>query len=263
MTGSSAIVLILVLSSVFAQQPTESLTEPIVTQTTSTTTADQTTQQQSTSHSPFDVINFTEPTTTTTANFWTQPETTTTTEQTTTTQLPLWMSETNHQYQIDSFVHCSCDMLINRCDTDCCCDTDCSIDDRQLFSSCWTPPRSHFEHQYHCPSSANDFLAWNNTQDHLTGANGPFCIIKDNTPKRRVYEEMTSARREELIRKIQTQITQRWEDHQASTSSQIEPWIYEPFYKKGSPLFTFNQRGILGIFSKLIKLIIVINVIIT
>ena len=253
MTGTRTIVLMVLLSSVFAQQSIEPITESIPTITTMTSVpvpapTDQTTQQ-STSHSTLDVINFTEPTSTTTTSFWTQQETTTTEQITTTPMQPLWMSETNYQYQIDSFVHCSCDMLINRCDVDCCCDADCSNDDRQLFSSCWTPPVSHFEHTYHCSSSANSFLAWNNTQ---TGATGPFCIVKDNTPKRRVYEEITPARREELIRQIQSKITQRWEDHKASTSSQVDSWIYEPFYKRGSPLFTFNQRGTLGIFSKLI-----------
>ena len=241
-TASLVIALLLVVTSSSAQQQSiESTTETIQ----ATQSTDQTPFNYSTSQP--DIINFTEPTTSTVNNFWTQLQTTM--EPTTTTTQPPWTPETIHpdQYEIDSYMHCSCDLLVDRCDVNCCCDIDCSMDERQLFSDCWTPPQLHFKRKYHCSSLINNYLAWNSTAYEHNG-NGLFCIVKDNTPKRRMYEEMSSTRKEELIRQVLPKIAHRWEDH--AQVSQMEPWIYEPFYKKGSPLFTLNQNGTFSIFSK-------------
>lgn len=221
-----------------------STTTPSTPGTTSTTTdgtTSSTTTEQTTTTLPPEPVSTTEVGTTTTMSTTTQstPESTT--------------SRPHHdqqQHNVDYSLYCNCDLTVNECDLNCCCDADCGQEERRLFAHCWTPGVSHFTRRYCSPSSHLLGVAWNNTRHEVTSSPhqaGLFCIVTDNVPKRRLYEEKPPASSEELFQTILPRVSGRWIQ---PYGRDLMDWIYQPFYREGSPIFTLHRSGSFGLLSK-------------
>ena len=150
---------------------------------------------------------------------------------------------------------CTCDLIAGQCDVHCCCDPDCDQDARRLFNHCWMPPVSHFD-RYYCSPDPNRYgVVWNNTQEFRTEWNrhsGLFCIVTDNVPKRRLYEDKPPATEDELFQEILPKVSTRWNDRHALPPG-LEQWVHYPFYKEGSPLFTLHPSGAINVLSNIIQ----------
>lgn len=174
-----------------------------------------------------------------------------TTTEVATTQIPT--PDELDATQMDNEMFCSCDLTAGQCDINCCCDPDCSSEDRRLFDSCWKPPVSEFE-RYYCSADSDRYgLAWNNTAEYRTEWNphsGLFCIVTDNVPKRRMFEDKPPTTEEELFKDILPKFANRWNDRHVARSG-IDQWIYQPFYKEGSPIFSLHINGTISILSRI------------
>lgn len=174
------------------------------------------------------------------------PETTTETSSTTTEPT----AEPNLG-RVASDVLCTCDLTAGQCDINCCCDPDCGPENRLLFDGCWQPPRSYFD-RYLCHVDPDRYgIAWNNTPEFRKEWNpygGMFCIVTDNVPKKRMFEDKPPVKEDEMFEKILPKLSTRWNDKQ-STASGLDNWIYQPFYKQGSPVFTLHRNGTISILS--------------
>lgn len=187
----------------------------------------------------------------------------TTTEVNPTTQIP--PTEPHHAH-LNYDLFCTCDLLAGRCDINCCCDPDCSTEDHRLFDRCWTPPSSYFDLNY-CSADPNRYgVVWNNTPEYWTEWNphsGLFCIVTDNVPKKRMFEEKPPTTEDEMFQHILPKLSSRWNDRQVPISG-LENWVYQPFYKEGSPLFILHRNGTIDTLSnkilKEIKLIHIENI---
>lgn len=155
--------------------------------------------------------------------------------------------------RLDFDVKCTCDLTGGQCDINCCCDPDCGPESRLLFNGCWKPPRSYYD-RYLCHVDPDRYdVVWNNTPEFRKEWNphsGMFCIVTDNVPKKKVFEEKLPVKEDELFEKILPKLSGRWDDKQMTTSD-LDNWIYQPFYKQGSPMFTFHINGSVGVFSKI------------
>lgn len=156
-------------------------------------------------------------------------------------------SSGNNNNHFNYFLYCSCDLAAGQCDLNCCCDLDCSDDDRALFTRCWTPPGDHHDRMY---CSRHEFygLAWNNTPAYQSEHGGLLCVVTDNVPRYRAYDEKPLMKRDHLFRFVVPGVANRWTDK--VDAFEVERWVYEPFYKEGSPLFTLHANGALGTLSK-------------
>ncbi|KAJ8922197.1 hypothetical protein NQ315_004134 [Exocentrus adspersus] len=74
---------------------------------------------------------------------------------------------------------CTCNLLLNVCDVNCCCDKDCSEDDKLIFSHCET--ENIYYNTRYC-----DYIKYiyiNNTPFQWEiNQNGLFCVIRSNLP---------------------------------------------------------------------------------
>lgn len=217
------ILLLLAASTISGQQqPTDS---PVTNETTTTlSTASSTT-----------VTSTTESTSTSTTSE------STTTETTTTLQPTLGPPSVPQQSEL----FCTCDLTIGHCDVSCCCDPDCSPDDRLLFTRCWAPPVSHF-HRHYCSPLPPPEVAWNNTAElqhfrtEFQPQSGLFCIIKDNVPKKKLYEDMAPVSNDDMVQRVLPKVIGRWVDGSLVTSSSDSG---QTFYKKGAPIFVLDANG--------------------
>lgn len=181
------------------------------------------------------------------------PETTTTETSSTTTAEPT--AEPNLG-RVAPDVLCTCDLTAGQCDINCCCDPDCGPENRLLFDGCWQPPRSYFD-RYLCHVDPDRYgIAWNNTPEFRKEWNphgGMFCIVTDNVPKKRMFEDKPAVKEDEMFEKILPKLSTRWNDKQQSTTtaSGLDNWIYQPFYKQGSPVFTLHRNGTISILSNI------------
>lgn len=158
-----------------------------------------------------------------------------------TTQTPTLAPPNGNKNQLNYFPYCSCDLLAGQCDLNCCCDLDCNADDRALFASCWAPASNKNDRMY---CSRDDYaIVWNNTPAYRTESGGLFCVVTDNVPRYSVYEEKPPLKSDDLFRLMIPGVTNRWTDN--THPFELEKWVYEPFYKEGSPLFTLDSKGAL------------------
>ncbi|KAK4008377.1 hypothetical protein OUZ56_013519 [Daphnia magna] len=143
---------------------------------------------------------------------------------------------------------CTCDLIGGQCDVNCCCDPECSPDDRRLFSRCWSPPSSYFDRYYCSPDPDRYGLAWNNTPEfrvEWSARRGMFCIVTDNVPKKRMFEDKLPLAEDEVFQHILPKLSGRW--NVPGPTVELDQWIYQPFYKEGSPLFTLHVSGTIGV----------------
>ncbi|XP_057376164.1 tectonic-1-like [Daphnia carinata] len=143
---------------------------------------------------------------------------------------------------------CTCDLIGGQCDVNCCCDPECSLDDRRLFSRCWSPPSSYFDRYYCSPDPDRYGLAWNNTLEYRVEwsvRRGMFCIVTDNVPKKRMFEDKPPLAEDEVFQHILPKLSGRW--NVPGPMIELDQWIYQPFYKEGSPLFTLHVSGTIGV----------------
>jgi len=147
---------------------------------------------------------------------------------------------------------CTCDLIGGQCDVNCCCDPDCSQDDLRLFNRCWSPPSSYFDRYYCSPDPDRYGIVWNNTPEfriQLSSHSGMFCIVTDNVPKKRLFEDKAPVTEVELFKQIVPKLSGRWNDPENQPTTGLEQWIYQPYYKEGSPIFTLHINGIAGVLS--------------
>lgn len=87
---------------------------------------------------------------------------------------------------------CTCDLMAQFCDLNCCCDKDCTANDKKLFTHCIQEENLFYDTRY-C-----DFMKYiyvNNTQvEWQVNQNGLFCIIKRNVPKSYTVHRMHALR---------------------------------------------------------------------
>ena len=147
---------------------------------------------------------------------------------------------------------CTCDLMSEKCDVNCCCDPDCSQDDLRLFNRCWSPPSSYFDRYYCSPDPDRYGVAWNNTPEfriQWSSHSGMFCIVTDNVPKKRLFEEKAPVTEDELFQQILPKLSGRWSHPESQPTTGLEQWIYQPYYKEGSPIFTLHINGIVSVLS--------------
>lgn len=105
--------------------------------------------------------------------------------ETTTIKADFWIDLTTPNY--DSNLPCTCDLLSNSCDVNCCCDNTCSDADRRTFTECGMPlfqPDDRY-----CYSEY--FVFVNNTQYTVVkNSKNLFCIYTDNFLDRLRYSEV-------------------------------------------------------------------------
>lgn len=159
----------------------------------------------------------------------------------------------SHPFNYDLFF-CTCDLTGEKCDVNCCCDPDCQEDDLRLFNNnrCWSPPSSYFDRFYCSPDPDRYGVVWNNTPEfHIqwNSHNGMFCIVTDNVPKKRLFEDKSPVSEDELFQQILPKLSGRWKDPQSQPTIGLEQWIYQPFYKEGSPIFTLHMNGNISVLS--------------
>lgn len=153
------------------------------------------------------------------------------------------------QLDYDLFL-CTCDLIGGQCDVNCCCDPECNADDRRLFNHCWSPPSSYFDRYYCSPDPDRYGIVWNNTPEfrvERSARSGMFCIITDNVPKKRMFEEKAPLTEDEVFQQILPNLSGRWND--PGPNIELDQWIYQPFYKEGSPIFTLHVDGTIGVLS--------------
>lgn len=152
---------------------------------------------------------------------------------------------------------CTCDLIGGECDVNCCCDPDCSQDDLRLFNGCWSPPSSYFDRYYCSPDPDRYGLVWNNTPEfrvQWSSRSGMFCIVTDNVPKKRLFKDRAPVTEDELLKQISPKLSGRWNDPESQKpSAGLEQWIYQPYYKQGSPIFTLHINGIVSVLSNGLK----------
>ncbi|GAB6027753.1 Tectonic-1 [Chamberlinius hualienensis] len=120
-------------------------------------------------------INSTEPSSLNTTEYITEDITTSTS------------SPEHQQSSYKSNFHCSCDLLVDHCDINCCCDVECAEEDIKTFTNCGFFVESSSE-QY-CLSK--NFIFANNTPYVMTKmSNNLFCIYKDNNKEMYFYKEI-------------------------------------------------------------------------
>ena len=234
-------------STLVAQSTSQSLTNtPNI--TSSTTVSTESTPASVSSSATTDTTSLQNNATTSSPDTIPDP---TTTESTPTTAIPELTPAEPNSARLDYGLFCTCDLIAGQCDVNCCCDPDCGPDERRLFNHCWLPPSSHFERHY-CSADPNRYgVVWNNTPEFRTEWNphsGMFCIVTDNVPKRRMYEEKPPVTDEELFQHILPKLSGRWNDGKVLPSD-MDKWVYQPFYKEGSPIFTLHINGSINVLS--------------
>lgn len=85
---------------------------------------------------------------------------------------------------------CSCDLLVDSCDVNCCCDSDCTDEDIGAFPTCYSitsVPESEY-----CFDS--DIVLHNNTPYKMiiNEAKSLFCVVHDNFQERLKYKDVPS-----------------------------------------------------------------------
>eukprot|EP00111_Clytia_hemisphaerica_P021032 TCONS_00062016-protein len=144
---------------------------------------------------------------------------------------------------------CTCDLISNQCDLNCCCDPDCNENDKLAFSSCIPENVNRIEEV--CVSD-NILYSSNNKYQAQGNGMGMFCIYKDNYEARHLYSNVpfvsTKASFDALADQFESSSYHSMTNNEDQTTVSTEKENLQNTFKAGDPmyiLFDNNQQGYL------------------
>lgn len=125
---------------------------------------------------------------------------------------------------------CSCDLLIESCDVNCCCDSDCTDEDIGAFPECYST--SSVPESEYCFDS--DIVLRNNTPYKMiiNEAKSLFCVIHDNFQERLKYRDVPSFSSIQQFERLYAMDVYSW-----SNNFKVDESVTSQVMKAGDPLY--------------------------
>ncbi len=139
-------------------------------------------------------------------------------------------------FQVGPF--CTCDLIPNVCDVNCCCDESCSVQDVEAFSACIRQASPNLDPRY---CFKTEFIYVNNTKVEITvNSDSLFCIARDNFEEHAMYLD-----RQPIVNV--TEFTKLSSRHRKfflpAQSSQPESLFSAVSYVAGGPIWTLHRSA--------------------
>ncbi|CAD5114739.1 DgyrCDS3780 [Dimorphilus gyrociliatus] len=138
---------------------------------------------------------------------------------------------------------CVCNLILNKCDINCCCDEDCTDFDREAFSGCIDLPS-----RYDGKSCTKEyFISRSNTGSYQTETTGDFfCVFKDNYKERNYYTQPDLLRTEDDFKKRLSKV-RRYTFKRGEENLQLDKIDR---YKSGSLILTVSNSSVISYMSQ-------------